>query len=60
LMRQLCRLEAKEPDYVNAKRDRPEEPSPTRSSVSGEATLSPKDVLRARLKHNQLREQSKP
>ena len=59
LMRELCRLEAKEPDCTSVKCDTKMENSPTNPRRS-EAMLSPKDALRARLKQNRLREQSKP
>src|SRR6266403_1489429 len=60
-MRELCRVQAKEPGCTNEKRDTPMENSFTRPSGSSrmETAISPQDALRARLKQSRLERQSK-
>ncbi|WP_247773151.1 excisionase [Bradyrhizobium sp. 192] len=61
-MRELCRVQAKEPDCTNEKRDTAAENSFTRPSGSSrtEIAISAQDALRARLKQSRLQKQSKP
>src|SRR2546421_6358601 len=61
-MRELCRVQAKEPGCISEKRDTPMENSFTRPSGSSrmETAISPRDALRARLKKSRLQKQSKP
>jgi hypothetical protein len=61
-MRELCRVQAKEPVYLNDGHDIEMENSPTKPSGSSrtEIAISPQDALRIRLKQNRLQRPSKP
>jgi hypothetical protein len=61
-MRELCRVQAKEPGCTNEERDMLMENSFTRPSGSSKTAtaISPQDALRARLKQSRLQKQSKP
>ena len=61
-MRELCRVQVKEPGSIGAKHDTAAESSPPKPSGSSKtaAAISPQDALRARLKESRLQRQSKP
>jgi len=61
-MREQCRVQAKEPDFISAERDTAGEDSLLRPYGSSEmaARISPQDALRARLKQSRPQKQSKP
>lgn len=61
-MRELCRVQVKEPDFIGEGHDTATVSSSDKpfGSSKTETAISPQDALRARLKQSRLEKQSKP